>query len=80
MSGARAGTPGPVPCARRPYASLVHLDGPCRCFIGGPPPEFAASASRAPSPRFDLIDGGLSGAPGTRWFGSAGPVASERAS
>ena len=31
----------PVPCAARPSTGFVHLDGPCRCFVGGPPPEFA---------------------------------------
>lgn len=31
----------PVPCAARPSTGFVHLDGPCRCFFGGPPPEFA---------------------------------------
>ncbi len=30
-----------VPCAARPSTGFVHLDGPCRCFAGGPPPEFA---------------------------------------
>lgn len=31
----------PVPCAARPSTGFVHLDGPCRCFFGGPAPEFA---------------------------------------
>lgn len=30
-----------VPCAARPSTSFRHLDGPCQCFFGGPPPEFA---------------------------------------
>lgn len=30
-----------VPCAARPSTGFVHLDGPCRCFAGGPAPEFA---------------------------------------
>lgn len=32
----------PVPCAARPSTSFRHLDGPCRCFFGGPAPEFGA--------------------------------------
>lgn len=35
----------PVPCAARPGTTLWHLDGPCRCFVGGPPPEFAPSTA-----------------------------------
>jgi hypothetical protein len=30
---------GPLPCAARPHSGLVHRDGPCRCFVGGPAPE-----------------------------------------
>ena len=30
-----------MPCAARPSTGFVHLDGPCRCFVGGPAPEFA---------------------------------------
>ncbi|WP_298459125.1 hypothetical protein [uncultured Cellulomonas sp.] len=30
-----------IPCAARPAAGLVHLDGPCGCFCGGPPPVYA---------------------------------------
>lgn len=30
----------PVPCAARPGTGFVHLDGECRCFVGGPAPEF----------------------------------------
>jgi hypothetical protein len=30
----------PVPCAARPSTGFMHLDGPCRCFAGGPAPEF----------------------------------------
>lgn len=29
-----------VPCAARPSTRYRHLDGPCRCFVGGPAPEF----------------------------------------
>lgn len=35
--------PGPVvgvPCAARPSTAYRHLDGACRCFVGGPPPEY----------------------------------------
>ncbi|VTR77677.1 hypothetical protein [Cellulomonas hominis] len=32
---------GPLPCVARPHAGLVHRDGPCRCFVGGPAPEHA---------------------------------------
>jgi hypothetical protein len=31
---------GPVPCVARPGSPLVHPDGRCECFFGGPPPEF----------------------------------------
>jgi hypothetical protein len=34
----RAAT-GTLPCAARPHSGLVHRDGPCRCFVGGPAPE-----------------------------------------
>lgn len=30
---------GPMPCAARPHSGLVHRDGPCQCFVGGPAPE-----------------------------------------
>lgn len=30
----------PVPCAARPSTAFVHRDGTCRCFVGGPAPEF----------------------------------------
>jgi hypothetical protein len=30
---------GPLPCAARPHSGLVHRDGPCQCFVGGPAPE-----------------------------------------
>ena len=36
-----AGADGPAPCVARPHANLVHHDGACRCFTGGPPPEHA---------------------------------------
>lgn len=29
----------PQPCLARPHAGLVHPDGACRCFTGGPAPE-----------------------------------------
>ncbi|TKR24114.1 hypothetical protein FA014_07850 [Cellulomonas hominis] len=32
---------GPTPCVARPHAGLVHRDGPCQCFVGGPAPEHA---------------------------------------
>jgi hypothetical protein len=32
----------PQPCLARPHAGLVHPDGTCRCFTGGPAPEHAA--------------------------------------
>ncbi|UCN14847.1 MULTISPECIES: hypothetical protein [Cellulomonas] len=31
---------GAVPCAARPGTPLHHPDGACRCFAGGPRPEF----------------------------------------
>ncbi|GGC04593.1 hypothetical protein [Cellulomonas carbonis] len=37
---ARTSEPDPVPCAARPYTGFVHRDGACRCFFGGPAPEF----------------------------------------
>lgn len=33
---------GPQPCLARPHAGLVHPDGACRCFTGGPAPEHAS--------------------------------------
>lgn len=33
-----------VPCAARPSTGFLHLDGQCRCFFGGPAPEFAPAA------------------------------------
>ncbi len=37
---AEPGEPGaPQPCLARPHAGLVHPDGACRCFTGGPAPE-----------------------------------------
>jgi len=29
-----------VPCVARPSAGMVHLDGRCECFFGGPAPVF----------------------------------------
>jgi hypothetical protein len=60
-SSTRAAGTAAVPCAARPYASLVHVDGACRCFAGGPPPEYAPP--RHPGPRFRLVEGGLAAAP-----------------
>ena len=34
-----------VPCAARPSTGFRHLDGPCQCFFGGPPPSFPASTN-----------------------------------
>lgn len=39
-----------VPCAARPSTGFVHLDGPCRCFFGGPAPEFAPLSDLARLP------------------------------
>lgn len=36
-----------VPCAARPSTLFRHFDGPCQCFVGGPPPEYPA----VPAPR-----------------------------
>lgn len=36
-----------VPCVARPSTRYVHRDGPCRCFAGGPAPEFPASTDPA---------------------------------
>jgi hypothetical protein len=33
---------GPTPCAAHPNSPLIHLDGRCQCFFGGPGPEFGA--------------------------------------
>lgn len=30
-----------VPCAARPSTGFIHPEGACRCFVGGPPPQFA---------------------------------------
>ncbi len=55
---AEAATPGSAPvrtptaCAARPSTGFVHRDGACRCFAGGPAPEFAPS--RLPTPRGHL--------------------------
>ena len=38
-----------IPCEARPYAGLVHLDGMCGCFTGGPGPEWGPGR---PLPRF----------------------------
>jgi hypothetical protein len=36
----------PVPCVAHPCAGLVHVDGPCQCFVGGPAPVHVQSAPR----------------------------------
>ena len=36
-----------VPCAARPSTRYRHFDGPCRCFVGGPAPEFPAAPASA---------------------------------
>lgn len=36
-----------VPCAARPWTTLVHVDGPCRCFVGGPAPVYTLPADVA---------------------------------
>lgn len=41
--------PTPVPCAARPSTKFVHLDGPCQCFFGGPPPEFPPARDLRPA-------------------------------
>jgi len=41
----------PAPCAARPHSGLVHLDGICTCFFGGPPPEFEPPRNPAWSTR-----------------------------
>lgn len=33
----------PLACPAHPSTDLVHLDGACRCFYGGPGPQHAAS-------------------------------------
>lgn len=35
-----------IPCVARPGSGLAHLDGPCQCFFGGPPPVFLDAAER----------------------------------
>lgn len=34
------------PCVARPHAGLIHRDGPCRCFVGGPAPEHEPQPQR----------------------------------
>ncbi|MGW6130157.1 hypothetical protein ACWFNE_09040 [Cellulomonas sp. NPDC055163] len=75
MSTTRVGSPAAVPCAARPYASLVHTDGACRCFTGGPPPEYAAP--RPLGARLGLVGGGLTS--GTRWVPTTTTTQAERA-
>lgn len=41
----------PTPCAARPSTAFLHRDGPCRCFVGGPAPEFPDETVR-PAYRF----------------------------
>jgi hypothetical protein len=42
---------GPLPCAARPHSGLVHRDGPCQCFIGGPAPEHLSPLADVARPR-----------------------------
>lgn len=44
IAGRLASAPQPVPCAARPSTRFVHRDGACRCFVGGPAPEFPPTA------------------------------------
>ncbi len=37
-----------IPCAARPATGYRHYDGPCRCFVGGPAPEYPPT--RRPGP------------------------------
>lgn len=32
------------PCVASPDRGLVHKDGPCTCFVGGPAPEWPTKA------------------------------------
>jgi hypothetical protein len=41
----------PAPCVARPHSGLVHLDGVCTCFTGGPAPEFERPRNPAESAR-----------------------------
>jgi hypothetical protein len=41
----------PAPCVARPHSGLVHLDGVCTCFFGGPAPEFEPPLNPAESTR-----------------------------
>lgn len=38
-----------VPCAARPATRFRHLDGPCRCFVGGPPPVYPSAGPVYPA-------------------------------
>jgi hypothetical protein len=35
----------PTPCVAHPNSRLVHLDGRCECFFGGPPPVFGGDSA-----------------------------------
>ena len=51
-SGPKAGTWSvPVPCVAHPCAGMVHIDGPCQCFVGGPAPVHAGALAAASWPR-----------------------------
>lgn len=36
-----------VPCAARPSTAFSHPEGQCRCFYGGPAPEFPPETNAA---------------------------------
>lgn len=46
--------PVPSPCYAKPGTDLVHLDGGCRCFVGGPAPEH--QSHDVPDPAIDALD------------------------
>lgn len=48
--------PAPVPCAARPSTGFLHRDGSCRCFAGGPAPEFAPSGLATPRVHLTLAE------------------------
>lgn len=59
-----------IPCEARPYAGLVHRDGLCGCFSGGPGPEWGPGRAL---PRFAGL-GEADGAPDSRGAVSADVV------
>jgi hypothetical protein len=40
----------PTPCLAHPGSRLVHPDGRCQCFFGGPAPEFRADLPPSGNP------------------------------